>query len=129
MNKDKVKGAVDQVVGKAKRRFGGWTGNVNTQANGLVQQVTGKVETARGELKDVVREALDSTTAPHKAEPERCEVILAENHNLLQPTGIQLPVPRGAQEAHENLRSTYNYRWIVGHPLWKSLLHAPEPGS
>jgi uncharacterized protein YjbJ (UPF0337 family) len=83
MNKDKVKGAVDQVVGKAKRRVGGWTGNVNTQANGLVQQVTGKVETARGELKDVVREALDSTTAPHKAEPERCEVILAENHNLL----------------------------------------------
>jgi uncharacterized protein YjbJ (UPF0337 family) len=83
MNKDKVKGAVDQAVGSAKRRVGGWTGNVNTQADGLVQQIKGKVETARGELKDVVREALDSTTAPHEAEPDRREILIAENRNLL----------------------------------------------
>jgi len=83
MDKDRVKGAVDQVVGKAKRRVGGWTGNVNTQADGLIQQIKGKVETARGELKDVVREALDSTTAPHIAEPDRREILIAENRNLL----------------------------------------------
>jgi uncharacterized protein YjbJ (UPF0337 family) len=83
MDKDRVKGAVDQAVGSAKRRIGGWTGNVCTQADGLVQQIKGKVETSRGKLKDVVREALDSTTAPHESEQVRREVLLAEERNLL----------------------------------------------
>ncbi|MGA9072445.1 MAG: CsbD family protein [Terracidiphilus sp.] len=83
MNKDKVKGAVDQAVGGAKRRVGVWTGNVNTQAEGVVQEIIGKVETSRGKLKDAVREALDSTTAPHEAEPNRHAINTAENRNLL----------------------------------------------
>jgi uncharacterized protein YjbJ (UPF0337 family) len=83
MNKDKVKGSVDQAVGSAKRRFGGWSGNVNTQAEGLAQQLKGKVETSRGKLKEAVRKALDSTTAPHEAEPDRRKILVVESRNLL----------------------------------------------
>jgi uncharacterized protein YjbJ (UPF0337 family) len=56
MDKNRVKGAVDEVVGSAKRHVGKWTGNIKTEAEGAVQQVKGNVETAIGELKDAARD-------------------------------------------------------------------------
>jgi uncharacterized protein YjbJ (UPF0337 family) len=55
MDKQRVKGAVDEVVGSAKRHVGGWTGNTQTQAEGAAQQFKGKVETAVGKVKDADR--------------------------------------------------------------------------
>jgi uncharacterized protein YjbJ (UPF0337 family) len=57
MNTDKVKGAVDDTVGRAKRQAGEWTGNRQTQAEGTAQQMKGKIEKAWGAVKDAVREA------------------------------------------------------------------------
>ena len=57
MNKDRVNGTIDEVVGNAKRKAGGLTGNVPLQVRGMAQQVKGKVENAWGKSKDAVRDA------------------------------------------------------------------------
>jgi uncharacterized protein YjbJ (UPF0337 family) len=57
MNKDQVKGAIDEVVGSAKRKAGELTGDTELQVKGMVQQVKGKVENAWGKAKEVVQEA------------------------------------------------------------------------
>ena len=38
MNKDKVKGTVDDAAGRAKRQVGEWTGDTRTQAEGAAQR-------------------------------------------------------------------------------------------
>jgi uncharacterized protein YjbJ (UPF0337 family) len=57
VNKDRVKGTIDEVVGSAKREFGKLTGNTGTQVEGAVQQLKGKVENAVGKLKDAGHDA------------------------------------------------------------------------
>jgi uncharacterized protein YjbJ (UPF0337 family) len=57
MNKDNVKGTIDDAAGRAKRQVGEWTGDTNTQAEGAAQQVKGKVEKAWGNVKDAVHDA------------------------------------------------------------------------
>ncbi len=56
MNKDRVKGTVDEVVGSAKRKAGGLIGNTPLQIKGLAQQAKGKIENALGKSKDAIRE-------------------------------------------------------------------------
>ena len=55
MNKDRVNGTIDEVVGSAKRKVGNWTGNTPLQVKGMAQQVKGKLENALGKAKDAVR--------------------------------------------------------------------------
>lgn len=57
MDKDRVKGTVDDTVGRAKRQVGEWTGDTQTQAEGAAQQIKGKAEKAVGGMKDAVRDA------------------------------------------------------------------------
>lgn len=57
MNKDRVKGTIDKVVGSAKRKAGTWTGNTPLQVKGMAQQAKGKVENAWGKAKDGLRDA------------------------------------------------------------------------
>lgn len=61
MNRDRMKGTVDEVVGSAKRKAGELTGNTKLQVEGMAQQVKGKVENAWGKTKDVVRGARENT--------------------------------------------------------------------
>jgi uncharacterized protein YjbJ (UPF0337 family) len=56
MNKDNVKGTMDDAAGRAKRQVGEWTGDTKTQADGAAQQVKGKVEKAVGNVKDAVHD-------------------------------------------------------------------------
>jgi uncharacterized protein YjbJ (UPF0337 family) len=56
MNKDNLKGTMDDAAGRAKRQVGEWTGDTKTQADGAAQQVKGKVEKAVGNVKDAVRD-------------------------------------------------------------------------
>jgi uncharacterized protein YjbJ (UPF0337 family) len=58
MDKDRIKGAVDQVVGKGKEVVGSLSGNTSLEAEGRVQQAGGKVESAAGKVKDAVRDVL-----------------------------------------------------------------------
>ena len=57
MDKDRVKGTVDDAAGRVKRQVGEWTGNTNAQVEGAAQQVKGKTEKAWGNVKDAAREA------------------------------------------------------------------------
>lgn len=57
MDKDRAKGTVDDVAGRAKRQAGEWTGDVNKQMDGAAQQVRGKAEKAWGNAKDTARDA------------------------------------------------------------------------
>jgi len=57
MDKDRVKGTIDDAAGRAKRQVGEWTGDTGAQAEGAAQQVKGKVEKAWGNVKDAARDA------------------------------------------------------------------------
>jgi uncharacterized protein YjbJ (UPF0337 family) len=65
MNKDQVKGTVDDVAGRAKRQVGEWTGDTGTQVEGAAQQVKGKAEKAWGNVKDAVKDAKTDAQRQH----------------------------------------------------------------
>lgn len=71
MDNDRVKGKVDDVVGRAKRQVGEWTGDTETQTEGAAQQVKGKIENAWGKTKDAVRDLKDDVKHPR---PEDSDV-------------------------------------------------------
>jgi len=61
VNKDRVKGMIDEVAGCAKRKAGELTDNPKLQAEGIVQQAKGKVENTWGKAKDAVHDAIEDT--------------------------------------------------------------------
>jgi uncharacterized protein YjbJ (UPF0337 family) len=54
MANEKIKGAVNDVKGRAKRQAGEWTGDSGKQAEGAKDQVKGKVQKAAGKVKEDV---------------------------------------------------------------------------
>ena len=56
VDKDRLKGAINEVAGRAKRQVGEWTGDTKTQVDGAAQQVKGKVEKMVGTMKDEVKD-------------------------------------------------------------------------
>lgn len=87
MDKNRVKGTIDEVVGGAKRQVGKLTGNTGTQVEGAVQQLKGKVENAWGKAKDAVHDAnCDQTAPPVKKKVvvlEHRDVVVAEERNQI----------------------------------------------
>ena len=71
MDKDRVKGTIDDAAGRAKRQVGEWTGDTGTQVEGATQQVKGKAEKAWGNLKDAARDAGNRTGRDRDAAGER----------------------------------------------------------
>jgi len=57
MNEDRLKGAIDEVVGTLKEKTGDLTGNTPLQVKGIAQQLKGKLENTWGNTKDAVNEA------------------------------------------------------------------------
>ena len=70
MNKDHVKGTIDEVIESAKRRAGELTDNTQMQVEGMVQQVKGKVENAWGKAKEAVHDANKEAEIKHKTRVE-----------------------------------------------------------
>ena len=60
MDKDRIEGKMDDVKGRVKRQVGEWTGDEETQAEGIKDQVKGKAQNAFGKLKDEGRDAIDN---------------------------------------------------------------------
>jgi uncharacterized protein YjbJ (UPF0337 family) len=73
MDKDKVKGTIDDAAGRVKRQVGEWTGDTNAQAEGAAQQVKGKIEKAWGNLKDSAKDS--AREAEHHSDRDRDVVI------------------------------------------------------
>jgi uncharacterized protein YjbJ (UPF0337 family) len=77
MDKDRVKGAINDAAGRAKRQVGEWTGNTDAQVEGTAQQAKGKAQKAWGTVKDAARDASDKmkgtpeTGLAHEKELER----------------------------------------------------------
>lgn len=69
MDKDKVKGAVNDAAGRAKRQVGEWTGDTNAQVEGTMQQAKGKVQKAWGNVKDAARDAQAEAEREREADP------------------------------------------------------------
>ena len=59
MDKDRIKGKMEDVTGRIKRQTGEWTGDEKAQAEGLAEQAKGKSREAVGKLKDAARNAAD----------------------------------------------------------------------
>ena len=56
MDKDRMKGKVDEMAGRAKRQVGEWTGDTKSQVEGGAEEVKGKVQNAWGNMKDAARD-------------------------------------------------------------------------
>ncbi len=67
MDKDRVKGAVNDAAGRVKRQAGEWTGDTNTQVEGAAQQAKGKLQKAWGNMKDAARDARDEAEREREA--------------------------------------------------------------
>jgi uncharacterized protein YjbJ (UPF0337 family) len=59
MDKDRIKGKIEDAAGRVKRQVGEWTGDEKTQAEGLAEQAKGKTRNAVGKMKDELRGAAD----------------------------------------------------------------------
>jgi uncharacterized protein YjbJ (UPF0337 family) len=63
---DKIKGATNEAVGKAKQGVGEATGSERLQGEGVVQEVKGKGQQAMGDAKDAAKDAIDRAAGAAK---------------------------------------------------------------
>ena len=59
MDRNRIKGKVDEAAGRAKRQVGEWTGDEQSQGEGAMQEIKGRAENAWGKLKDSARHVKD----------------------------------------------------------------------
>jgi uncharacterized protein YjbJ (UPF0337 family) len=60
---DKIKGATNEAIGKAKQGIGEATGSDRLQGEGAVQEVKGKGQKALGDAKQATKDAVDGAAA------------------------------------------------------------------
>ena len=60
---DKVKGAANEAVGKAKQGVGEAVGSDRLQGEGVIQEVKGKGQQALGDAKEATKETIDKAAA------------------------------------------------------------------
>jgi uncharacterized protein YjbJ (UPF0337 family) len=73
MDNDRIKGKMDEVAGKAKQKVGEWTGDGETQAEGVGQEVKGKVQNTFGKVKDEFRAGKEQARENEIDREERVE--------------------------------------------------------
>ncbi len=59
MDKDRIKGKINDVKGRVERQSGEWTGDEEAQAKGAMDQAKGKAQNAFGKAKDAARDTVD----------------------------------------------------------------------
>jgi uncharacterized protein YjbJ (UPF0337 family) len=65
MDKEHVKGAVDNAAGKTKEAVGHAVGSKKLETEGKIDQVKGAAQNAAGDVKDAAREAAARATRKH----------------------------------------------------------------
>ena len=60
---DKVKGATNEAIGKAKQGIGEAVGSDRLEGEGVIQEVKGKGQQALGDAKEATKEAIDKAAA------------------------------------------------------------------
>jgi uncharacterized protein YjbJ (UPF0337 family) len=61
MDKDRIAGSVKQAVGGIKQGVGNLLGDKKAQAEGVAEQVEGKLQNTVGEIRDAGRETINKT--------------------------------------------------------------------
>ncbi|MFN3579955.1 MAG: CsbD family protein [Pseudomonas sp.] len=56
---DKIKGKINEAVGKGKQAVGEATGNERLQGEGELQEIKGKGQGLKGQVKDSLKKTLD----------------------------------------------------------------------
>lgn len=69
MDKNRVTGTINEVVGSTKRQAGKMTGNTRTEVSGAAQELKGKVQKTVGKMKDAARDGQDRSSAARKVKP------------------------------------------------------------
>ena len=59
MNKDQVKGAVKEAVGKVQGKLGEVVGNPTLQVKGRAKEIAGKTRRTVGDAKEVLKDAIN----------------------------------------------------------------------
>jgi uncharacterized protein YjbJ (UPF0337 family) len=75
VDKDEIKGKAKDIVGRAQRQAGEWTGDEETQAKGAAKQVEGKVQNAWGKVKDAAKKGPDSEETEDDREKRRDRAV------------------------------------------------------
>jgi uncharacterized protein YjbJ (UPF0337 family) len=60
---DKIKGATNEAIGKAKQGIGEATGSERLQGEGAMQEAKGKGQKAVGDAKDLAKDAVNRAAA------------------------------------------------------------------
>ena len=66
---DKIKGAANEAVGKAKQGVGEATGSERLKGEGAIQETKGKGQKAVGDAKDMAKDAADRAAAKANQKP------------------------------------------------------------
>ncbi len=82
MDKDRVKGKIDKMVGSAKLKTGELTGNYELELEGIGQEIKGTLESACGKAKDVVAEANKEAEVHHET---RIEAAIKASATPIEP--------------------------------------------
>jgi len=85
MDKDRVKGTVDDAMGRARRQAGEWTGDMNKRVEGAAQQIKGRAEKAWGNVKDAARDANAGAQHGNDSHPRSGPILVDRNRD--RPTG------------------------------------------
>lgn len=67
MNKERVKGKIDEILGKSKVEAGAICGDLPLQLEGMLQEVKGDLEQTWGKVKDTVHEANEEAAIHHQS--------------------------------------------------------------
>jgi uncharacterized protein YjbJ (UPF0337 family) len=70
MDKDRMKGKMDDIKGRVERQVGEWTGDEDAQAKGTMDQAKGKVQNTFGKAKDAVRDMADDVKDRNRHDEE-----------------------------------------------------------
>ena len=71
MDKNRIKGKMDEIAGRAKRQAGEWTGDTQAQGEGTIDEIKGRAENAWGKVKDSARNARDDMNRKDRERKER----------------------------------------------------------
>jgi len=75
MNKDNLKGKMNDVKGRVERQAGEWTGDQKLQDQGTADQAKGKVQNAWGNVKEGAKDLKDEVSGKKDANREEGDDI------------------------------------------------------
>ncbi len=71
MDKNRIKGKMDEIAGRAKRQAGEWTGDTQSQSEGALDEIKGRAENTWGKVKDSARNLKDDMNRPERKDKDR----------------------------------------------------------